>query len=100
VVITVAEETQLADAPDVWRWWAEDLTAATLPGGHFVPEESPRELAEVLTVFPDHGADHAEAWGSWLARVASLAPGSIRSRDSCGQYENYQTSGGLNGGLR
>jgi haloacetate dehalogenase len=51
LVVTGADETQLAGAPDVWRAWADDLTATTVPGGHFVPEESPRELTELLTAF-------------------------------------------------
>jgi haloacetate dehalogenase len=51
LVVTGADETQLADAGDVWRAWANDLTATTVPGGHFVPEESPRELCELLIAF-------------------------------------------------
>jgi haloacetate dehalogenase len=51
LVVTGADESQLADAPDVWRPWAADLTATTVPGGHFVPEEAPRELCELLTAF-------------------------------------------------
>jgi haloacetate dehalogenase len=45
------DEEQLADAPDVWRHWAEDLTVKRLPGGHFVPEEAPRELVIALAAF-------------------------------------------------
>jgi haloacetate dehalogenase len=41
LVITGAEETQLADAADVWRGWAHDVRAATAPSGHFIPEEAP-----------------------------------------------------------
>jgi haloacetate dehalogenase len=51
LVVIGADETQLADAPDVWRAWARDLTTAQVPGGHFVPEEAPRELADTLTGF-------------------------------------------------
>jgi haloacetate dehalogenase len=51
LVVVGADETQLADAPDVWRGWAEDLTATQVPGGHFVPEEAPRELAGELAAF-------------------------------------------------
>jgi haloacetate dehalogenase len=51
LVVTGEDETQLADAPDVWRAWADDLTAATVPGGHFVPEESPSELCDLLANF-------------------------------------------------
>jgi haloacetate dehalogenase len=46
-----ADETQLADAPTVWRNWAADLTATRLPGGHFIPEEAPDELAGLLLDF-------------------------------------------------
>ncbi len=51
LVVVGEDETQLADAPDVWRTWAADLTATRVPGGHFIPEEAPRELAEVLAAF-------------------------------------------------
>jgi haloacetate dehalogenase len=51
LVITGEEETQLADAPEVWRAWADDVTGARVPGGHFVPEEAPRELVELLVPF-------------------------------------------------
>jgi haloacetate dehalogenase len=53
LVVTGADETQLADAPDVWAAWADDLTAARVPGGHFVPEEAPEELLAVLIPFLD-----------------------------------------------
>ena len=48
-----------ADAPDVWRAWATDHSATRLPGGHFIPEEAPRELAETLAAF--FGPDAARA---------------------------------------
>jgi haloacetate dehalogenase len=51
LVITGVDETQLADAPDVWRAWAVDVTAGQLPSGHFIPEEAPEELAEALGAF-------------------------------------------------
>jgi haloacetate dehalogenase len=51
LVITGAAETQLADAEDVWRNWAADVRAETVPGGHFIPEEAPRELAAALRSF-------------------------------------------------
>jgi haloacetate dehalogenase len=51
LVVTGMEETQLADAPETWRAWAERVTASTVPGGHFVPEEAPEELAEILLAF-------------------------------------------------
>jgi haloacetate dehalogenase len=52
VLLVIGEdEAQLADAPDVWRTWAEDLTATHVPGGHFIPEEAPREFADALAAF-------------------------------------------------
>lgn len=57
LLVTGEDETQLADAPEVWRAWARDLTATRVPGGHFVPEEAPRELVETLVAFLDR--DHA-----------------------------------------
>ncbi|HKA98034.1 MAG TPA: alpha/beta hydrolase [Streptosporangiaceae bacterium] len=51
LVITAAAETQLADAGDVWREWAGDVRAATVPGGHFIPEEAPQALAAELAEF-------------------------------------------------
>jgi haloacetate dehalogenase len=53
LVVTGQDETQLADAEDVWRSWAGDLTATRVPGGHFIPEEAPRELTDVLLAFLD-----------------------------------------------
>jgi haloacetate dehalogenase len=52
VLLVVGEdESQLADAPEVWRAWAGELTATTVPGGHFNPEEASGELAEALAAF-------------------------------------------------
>jgi haloacetate dehalogenase len=51
LLITGASETQLADAEDVWRNWAVDVRAETVPGGHFIPEEAPQELAAALRSF-------------------------------------------------
>jgi haloacetate dehalogenase len=51
LVVTGEDETQLADAAGVWRMWADDLTATRVPGGHFVPEESPERLADALAAF-------------------------------------------------
>jgi haloacetate dehalogenase len=51
VVVIGAEETQLADASDIWRSWADNVTVAELPGGHFLPEEAPEALAAVLAEF-------------------------------------------------
>jgi haloacetate dehalogenase len=53
LVVMGADETALADAPDVWRAWARDVTATQVPGGHFIPEEAPRELTEILAAFLD-----------------------------------------------
>jgi haloacetate dehalogenase len=53
LVVTGADETQLADAAEVWSAWADDVTAARVPGGHFVPEEAPEELLAVLRPFLD-----------------------------------------------
>lgn len=51
LLVTGEDETQLADAPAVWRAWAEDLRAVTVPGGHFVPEEAAEALADALETF-------------------------------------------------
>jgi haloacetate dehalogenase len=51
LLVTGEDEAQLGDAPDVWRRWADDLTAIRVPGGHFIPEEAPREVSEALTAF-------------------------------------------------
>ena len=51
LVLTGAAETQLSDAGDVWREWAGDLCADTVPGGHFIPEEAPEALAAALEEF-------------------------------------------------
>jgi haloacetate dehalogenase len=51
LVITGLEETQLADAAHVWRRWATDVRAATVPGGHFIPEEAPEQLVGMLGAF-------------------------------------------------
>jgi haloacetate dehalogenase len=59
LVVVGEDETQLADAREVWRAWAQDLIATVLPGGHFIPEEAPRELASMLAAFlaPARAAD-------------------------------------------
>ena len=49
--MTGEDETQLADAPAVWRAWADDLTATRVPGGHFIPEEAPEQLGDILAAF-------------------------------------------------
>jgi len=52
VLLVVGEdEPQLADAPDVWRSWTEELTATRVAGGHFLPEEAPQEVAGALAAF-------------------------------------------------
>jgi haloacetate dehalogenase len=51
LVVTGEDEEQLADASDVWRGWATDLTVTRVPGGHFIPEEAPEELAGALAAF-------------------------------------------------
>jgi haloacetate dehalogenase len=51
LLVTGREEAQLSDAPEVWRRWADDVTAYEVPGGHFVPEEAPAELVETLLEF-------------------------------------------------
>jgi haloacetate dehalogenase len=51
LLVTGRDETQLADAPDVWRRWAADLTATRVPAGHFIPEEAPEELGDTLVQF-------------------------------------------------
>lgn len=57
VLLVIGEdETQLADARDSWRAWAHDLTAIEVPGGHFIPEEAPRELTDILLAFLDDSA--------------------------------------------
>lgn len=35
----------------VWREWAQDVSGHAIPGGHFLPEESPRETVESLLAF-------------------------------------------------
>jgi haloacetate dehalogenase len=51
LVVVGEDETQLADAPEIWRRWAEDLAVKRVPGGHFIPEEAPEELARTLVAF-------------------------------------------------
>jgi haloacetate dehalogenase len=56
LVVTGADEPQLADAGDVWAAWSDDLTVARVPGGHFIPEEAPEDLAALLARFLVAGA--------------------------------------------
>lgn len=37
----------------VWRQWAPDVRGRAMPGGHFLPEESPEETAAELVAFLD-----------------------------------------------
>ena len=46
-----SEETALADAPEVWRRWADSVEGGPLPSGHFIPEEAPEELLASLRGF-------------------------------------------------
>jgi haloacetate dehalogenase len=64
LIITGDAETQLADAADVWGRWSNDVRATTVPGGHFVPEEAPDELAATLGAF-----------------LAPMKPGSVANAD-------------------
>jgi haloacetate dehalogenase len=51
LVVIGEDEAQLADAAEVWDEWATDLTVTRVPGGHFIPEEAPNELAAALAAF-------------------------------------------------
>jgi haloacetate dehalogenase len=52
VLVAIGEaESQLADAGEVWSAWAPDIRVRVLPGGHFIPEEAPVQLSEVLLEF-------------------------------------------------
>jgi len=51
LVATGEAESQLADAEQVWSAWAVNLSARTLPGGHFIPEEAAEQLVEALLEF-------------------------------------------------
>jgi haloacetate dehalogenase len=53
LLVTGEDETQLADAADVWRSWTRDLTTARVPGGHFNPEEAPGEVYALVAAFLD-----------------------------------------------
>ena len=52
VLLGISEdEAQLADASNIWRDWTLNLRAVCVPGGHFIPEEAPEELTDVLLRF-------------------------------------------------
>ena len=53
LVLVGSDEGQLADAPQVWQRWADEVTAAAVPGSHFLPEEAPVEVADRLLDFLD-----------------------------------------------
>jgi haloacetate dehalogenase len=42
---------RFGDPLAIWRQWADDVTGGALAGGHFMMEESPRELATWLRPF-------------------------------------------------
>ena len=56
LLVTGEDETQLADASDIWRGRTLDLRAVRVPGGHFIPEQASDELTDVFLRFlePDH----------------------------------------------
>lgn len=35
----------------VWKGWADEVDGVAMPGGHFFPEENPRETAQALLRF-------------------------------------------------
>lgn len=51
LVVVGADETRLADAPDVWRRWADDVTATQAPGGSLRPRGGPAQVVEILAAF-------------------------------------------------
>jgi haloacetate dehalogenase len=51
LLVTGDQETQLADAAGVWARWADDVRHVVVPGGHFLPEEAPDELAAAIQRF-------------------------------------------------
>jgi len=51
LVVTGTEETQLDDAPAIWRSWAAQVSPERVPGGHFLPEEAPDALLPLLAQF-------------------------------------------------
>ncbi|HEX2888639.1 alpha/beta hydrolase [Vineibacter terrae] len=36
---------------EVWRGWADDVSGQAVPGGHFLPEEAPRETLDAMLAF-------------------------------------------------
>jgi haloacetate dehalogenase len=51
LVLTGEEESQLADAMTIWSRWTDDVQAARVPGGHFLPEEAPDQVLDQLKPF-------------------------------------------------
>jgi haloacetate dehalogenase len=51
LVVIGTEETQLHDAPATWAAWTENVQAAQVPAGHFLPEEAPQQLIDLLAPF-------------------------------------------------
>ena len=39
------------DPAAIWRDWADDVRTASIPSGHHMAEEAPRELTDVLAGF-------------------------------------------------
>jgi haloacetate dehalogenase len=56
LLVTGEQEAQLTDAAAVWSRWADDLRHVVLPGGHFIPEEAPQELAMEIRQFLERPA--------------------------------------------
>jgi haloacetate dehalogenase len=36
---------------EIWRQWAHDVRGKAISGGHFLPEENPKEVANELIHF-------------------------------------------------
>ena len=41
----------MGDVLGIWRGWADDLSGQAIPGGHFLPEESPAETLSAMQAF-------------------------------------------------
>jgi haloacetate dehalogenase len=51
LVVVGKDEEQLADAYEIWDDWVDELSYKQVPGGHFLPEEAPQELARAVREF-------------------------------------------------
>jgi haloacetate dehalogenase len=51
LVLIGEDEVQLADAAAIWAPWTTRLDLARVTGGHFLPEESPAEVAAAINSF-------------------------------------------------